>query len=118
MSPMMNPMAGMMAMQANAMRAMASGGEGEGDAGGAAPEAPLAELAVQLASLQGTTGAGTTQDVGAKIEALEEGSKVHVEYTHPQLGRTRYEGVLKEKFEGASHLQSYIELPPLAYALG
>jgi len=50
------------------------------------------------------------EELAAVIEGIDLGKLVRVAYTHPQLGKTTYQGVLREKFAGASSLQSYIRL--------
>merc|ERR1740121_966710 len=89
---------------------MAKGQSGAADGIGVGAEeaSDLGPSGVQLAITRGP--APGAEDVGAKLEAIEEGSAVQLEYTHPQLGRTKYEGTLAEKYVGASHLQSYVEL--------
>mmetsp|Transcript_20704 Transcript_20704/g.65289 ORF Transcript_20704/g.65289 Transcript_20704/m.65289 type:complete len:166 (-) Transcript_20704:161-658(-) len=87
------------------MAAMASGGAGGAKSSSAPPGAGnLAQL--QLAD----EPAASPEDIASTIEGLEEGEMVTVAYTHPQLGKTKYQGTLSEKYVGASNLQSYIQL--------
>jgi len=93
-------MPGMAAMQ---MAAMAGA-----EAGGAkSSNAPIASATtVHL----GTEPASSPEDIAVSLEAIGEGEYVSVAYTHPRLGKTRYQGFLTEKYAGASNLQSYIQL--------
>lgn len=121
MNPMMNPMAAMGMMQQGMaammpMRAMAMSMQAMAGRNMAANSAEGAEAmsaaAVAMLTARSADGGelGRPEDVNTKLDAIDTGRSVHVDYTHPQLGKTKYGGVLADKYTGASHLQSYIEL--------
>merc|ERR1740121_3413918 len=132
MNPMgmmsMMPMAamgmGMMPMAAMGMRMRMIGAAEAAESAGGDNQAssPEAGTAVQFAAVgsgvpqigvasSGVGGGGGEADgVIAALETIDDGSCVQVSYTHPQLGKTTYRGVLAERYEGVSHVQSYIEL--------
>jgi len=104
----MNPM---MAMQmrmmggtgqvGNASGSSANGSGCNADAGSEVP-GPMAVL--------GEEPTAAPQDVAAALEQIEDGRRVQVAYMHPRLGKTTYRGVMVDKFIGASHVQSYLDV--------
>jgi len=94
----MGPMMGMMQMAAMA------GGEGGGAKSSSAPAS--GPLALRL----GGEPSHSPEDIAFALESIEEGEYIEVAYTHPRIGKTRYRGVLSEKYVGESNLQSYIQL--------
>lgn len=122
MNPMMNPMA--MGMGMAAMGAMANMGMGmnkrpladDSDDSDDVPKkkqqtkgkAPAIPDHLILPGLKGTQE--EVQDVEKELENIDEGSYVRVKYTHPQIGKTSYEGTLHEKFIAPSKHQSYLVL--------
>jgi len=92
-------MPGMAAMQMAAM----AGGEG-------GAKSSDARAAGDEALLLGERPGCSPEDIAVTLEGIEEGQCVRVAYTHPRLGKTRYQGTLAEKYMGASNLQSYIQL--------
>merc|ERR1712150_26025 len=110
MMPMaaMGMMPGMAAMQMAAMQAAQTGNSGSFCAGGGATSSTATASIMDLRF--GEEPKSSPEELAAAIESINLDELVRVDYTHPQLGKTRYQGVLREKFAGASALQSYIRL--------
>lgn len=120
MGMMMNPMMGMMGAMAT-MGAMAGMSKNDDDDEDERPKKkksqdssrgsqipPPVPEHLLLPGLK--TVQEESQDVEKELENIDEGAYISVKYTHPQLGKTTYEGTLQEKFVGGSQHQSYIQL--------
>merc|ERR1719343_1268500 len=96
----MGMMPGMMAMQ---MAAMQSGRTANNAGLGAGGGATSSTAPANIMDLRfGEEPKSSPEEVAAAIENIALEERVRVAYTHPQLGKTTYQGVLLEKFAGAS----------------
>eukprot|EP00419_Tripos_fusus_P021867 CAMPEP_0172719792 /NCGR_PEP_ID=MMETSP1074-20121228/75710_1 /TAXON_ID=2916 /ORGANISM="Ceratium fusus, Strain PA161109" /LENGTH=302 /DNA_ID=CAMNT_0013545183 /DNA_START=121 /DNA_END=1025 /DNA_ORIENTATION=- len=104
----MGMMPGMAAMQMAAMQSAQAGNSAGFGAGGGATSSTATSSIMDLRF--GEEPKSSPEELAAAIERIDLHKSVRVAYMHPQLGKTTYQGVLREKFAGASALQSYIRL--------